>query len=202
LKNIFTSLLRIHSSFFTYFFTYFSNISNPWTTKSSILKFGWTEAIEFWRIWVKFTDFVNPHGDSPDVESVLSHGLHRRSPCFSPPVSFFSSAAGLGVSANLATTAPFWSSSYSSTSSRQHGHGGDCESCSHELVFIARSRTQPPPVLTVRCLPFFISLCSFFLRGCSALLLALCPQIWAARERELISSLVLPLPLIWALWVA
>jgi hypothetical protein len=46
LKNIFTDLLRIHSSFFTYFFI-FSNILNPWTVKSPILKFGGTKFVEF-----------------------------------------------------------------------------------------------------------------------------------------------------------
>jgi hypothetical protein len=72
LKNIFTTLLRIHPSFFTYFS--FSNILNPWTIKSPILKFGggWIHQIS-----VKFTEFVNKfiHGDGDlfDSEADLNH---------------------------------------------------------------------------------------------------------------------------------
>jgi hypothetical protein len=53
LKNIFIGLLRIHSSFFTYFFKYFESVK----VKLLILKFGgdW-----ICRISVKFTEFVNP----------------------------------------------------------------------------------------------------------------------------------------------
>jgi hypothetical protein len=55
LKNIFTNLLRIHSSFFTYFlfFKYFESVNS----KSSILKFGGNRIRQ---ILVKFTEFVNP----------------------------------------------------------------------------------------------------------------------------------------------
>jgi hypothetical protein len=59
LKNIFTGLFRIHSSFFTHFFI-FSNILNP------ILKFG---GDRFRLISVKFTEFVNLVPDSSSVSA-------------------------------------------------------------------------------------------------------------------------------------
>jgi hypothetical protein len=55
LKNIFTGLLRIHSSFLHifYYFKYFKSMNS----KSPILKF---EGDRIRRISVKFAEFVNP----------------------------------------------------------------------------------------------------------------------------------------------
>jgi hypothetical protein len=55
LKNIFTSLLRIYSRFFTYFlfFKYFKSINSTITN----FKIQWDRIRQ---ISVKFTEFVNP----------------------------------------------------------------------------------------------------------------------------------------------
>jgi hypothetical protein len=66
LKNIFTSLLKIHSSFLHifYFFKYFESVNS----ESTILKFG---GDRIRRISVKFAEFVNPGGGTWGDEVAL-----------------------------------------------------------------------------------------------------------------------------------